>query len=211
MIVIGAGGHALDVLDVILESEVDEEIFFYDDINVSTCSLHNCKVLNSPEAVKKVFPGKFRFVLGTGDAAVRKFLFNKFIRLGGEYVPLRSSGSVFSPFASDASFDVMKNCFIGSGTVIGQGCLINTGAQIHHGVKIGEFSEISPRAIILGNVTIGANCSVGAGATILPKISIGCDTTIGAGAVVTKNIACDALAFGNPAKIITPSTSYGVA
>lgn len=205
MVIFGAGGHALEVLDVLLENSVKEEIFFYDDINALNIKLGNYRILKSEREVKNILPGKFKFILGIGDPVKRRFAFNKFIKLGGEYLPLRSLMSTFSLFANDLHYDVMKNCFIGSGTVIGKGCLINTGSQIHHGVQIGEFSEVSPRATILGDVKIGSNCSIGSNVTILPKLIIESNVTIGAGAVVTKNIACDCLVYGNPARLITQS------
>ncbi|WP_295716534.1 acetyltransferase [Mucilaginibacter sp.] len=202
MIVIGAGGHALEVLDVLLENPVTDEMFFYDDINISNVRLRNYDVLKSADDIRGISHGKFNFILGIGDPAKRRFLFNKFVKLGGVYCPLKSITSTFSQFVNNLCFDVMKNCFIGSGVVIGKGCLINTGAQIHHGVQIGEFTEISPRATILGDVKIGSNCSIGANATILPRLIIGSNVTIGAGSVVTHNIAGNSVAYGNPARVV---------
>jgi sugar O-acyltransferase (sialic acid O-acetyltransferase NeuD family) len=205
MIVIGAGGHALEVLDVLLEYPVVKELFFYDDINISNVRLRDYRILKSEDEVKNMLPAKFNFILGLGDPVKRRFVFDKFIKLGGEYSPLKSLTSIFSRFVNDLCYDVMKNCFIGSESYIGKGCLINTGAQIHHGVQIGDFSEISPRATILGNVKIGSNCRIGSNVTILPKIIIGENVIIGAGAVVTKHIPDNAKAFGNPARLIPKS------
>jgi sugar O-acyltransferase (sialic acid O-acetyltransferase NeuD family) len=203
MIIIGAGGHALEVLDVLLENPVIEEMLFYDDINILNVRLLNYHVLKSEDDVRSISRGKFNFILGIGDPVKRRFLFNKFVKLGGVYCPLKSITSTFSQFVNNLYYDVMKNCFIGSGVTIGKACLINTGAQIHHGVQIGEFTEISPRATILGDVKIGANCSIGSNATILPRLVIGSNVTIGAGSVVTHNIAGNSVAYGNPARVIS--------
>jgi sugar O-acyltransferase (sialic acid O-acetyltransferase NeuD family) len=202
MLIVGAGGHALEVLDVLLESTLSDDLFFYDDINMLSTNLRDYCVLNSEEGVINNLPAKFNFILGIGNPVKRQLVFNKFTNLGGAYLPLISSTSIISQFANGRCYDVMKNCFIGPETNIGKACLINTGAQIHHEVEIGEFSEISPMAIILGKAKIGSNCSIGSNATILPNVIIGSNVIIGAGAVVTKNIMDHSVAVGNPAKVI---------
>lgn len=51
-------------------------------------------------------------------------------------------------------------------------------------------------------VRIGRNCWIGAGAIVLPGVSIGDNTVIGAGSVVTRDIPANAVAVGNPARVI---------
>ena len=53
-------------------------------------------------------------------------------------------------------------------------------------------------------VRIGKNCWIGAGAIILPGVNIGDNTVIGAGSVVTKDIPANAVAVGNPCKVLRP-------
>ena len=83
-----------------------------------------------------------------------------------------------------------------------QGTLINAYSSIHHDVCIGKYSEISPRATLLGGVKVGSFTSIGAGAIVLPNIKIGNNVVIGAGSVVTKNIPDSTMAYGVPAKMI---------
>ena len=51
-------------------------------------------------------------------------------------------------------------------------------------------------------VTIGNNVWVGGGSIINPGVTIGDNSVIGSGSVVTKNIPANAVAVGNPCKII---------
>ena len=51
-------------------------------------------------------------------------------------------------------------------------------------------------------VHIGRNCWIGAGAIIVPGVTIGDNTVIGAGSVVTKDIPANAVAVGNPCKVL---------
>ncbi|QBG49324.1 sugar O-acetyltransferase [Verrucomicrobia bacterium S94] len=51
-------------------------------------------------------------------------------------------------------------------------------------------------------ITIGKDCWLGGNVIVLPGVTIGDRVVIGAGSVVTKDIPSDALAVGNPAKVI---------
>ena len=55
-------------------------------------------------------------------------------------------------------------------------------------------------------VTIGDDVFVGMHALILKGVTIGRGATIGAGSVVTKDVLEGAIAAGNPAKVISPTT-----
>lgn len=55
-------------------------------------------------------------------------------------------------------------------------------------------------------VAIGDNVWIGGGAIILPGVTIGDNAVIGAGSVVSKDIPKDALAAGNPCKVIRAIT-----
>ena len=89
-------------------------------------------------------------------------------------------------------------------------------------VYVGDFTMIGPNVVIAtaGHpilpelrekgyqynvpVRIGKNCWIGAGAIILPGVNIGDNTVIGAGSVVTKDIPANAVAAGNPCKVLRP-------
>ena len=52
------------------------------------------------------------------------------------------------------------------------------------------------------DVRIGENVWIGSGATILPGVVIGKNAVIGAGSVVTKDVPENAVAVGNPVRVI---------
>jgi maltose O-acetyltransferase len=84
-------------------------------------------------------------------------------------------------------------------------------------IEIGNDVTLAPKVHILahdastfnhvgytkiGKVKIGDNVFIGANSTILPGVTIGNNAIIGAGSIVTKDIPENAIAVGNPAKII---------
>ena len=201
MVIVGAGGHSSEVLDVVLERKQNDNIYFFDDTASTHEFKNNYRIIKSIEEVETEFPNRFKFLLGIGNPHFRKHFFTKFHSIGGTFQNVQSDFSNVSSFSNSKGFDIMKFCFIGPHTTIGIGTLINTGAHIHHDVQIGEFTEISPRAVMLGGSGVGSLCSIGANVTILPKVKIGDNVIIGAGAVVTSDLPDNCLAVGVPAKI----------
>ena len=57
-------------------------------------------------------------------------------------------------------------------------------------------------AVYAKAVRIEDGVRIGGGAVILPGVTIGRNAVIGAGAVVTKDIPANAVAVGNPARVI---------
>lgn len=202
MIVAGAGGHALELLDILISNGETKGVFFFDEINVDKYFQGTYPILSTENEVKKEFLEDPRFILGTGNPKVRHQFYSRFSNLGGKLISVQGKGVAFSNFSIGADqADIFNLCFIGANTQIGKGCLINTGAQIHHEVKIGEFTEVNPGAVLLGKVEIGSFCSIGANATILPKVKIGNSVTVGAGSVVTQDVQDGVIVMGVPGRI----------
>jgi acetyltransferase-like isoleucine patch superfamily enzyme len=87
----------------------------------------------------------------------------------------------------------MHNVFISNDVIIGEGTLVNTGAMIHHNVKIGDYCEISPKVCLTGNIVVGNKTFIGVGTNVVPNVKIGNNCIIGAGSVVTKDIPDNSL------------------
>ena len=83
---------------------------------------------------------------------------------------------------------------IGDGSMIGQGTTIVT---LNHDLSPATRHDATPKPVKIGqNVWIGASC------TILPGVNIGDNAVIGAGSVVVKSVPANAVAVGNPARVI---------
>ncbi|MFC3880909.1 acetyltransferase [Algoriphagus namhaensis] len=197
MIIAGAGGHALEVYDILRSRDLLEGLEIYD-------ADENKKLFKQSYAIKHQLSGfqSDHFCLGIGTPKSREELYTAFIAQGKKHFSLRGNQSEISPDAFLDQVDVFHHCFIGPEVKIGKGSLVNTGAQIHHEVKIGAFSVINPGALVLGAVQIGDFCSIGAGAKILPGIKIGNQVTIGAGAVVIRDVKDRETVVGVPAKSV---------
>ena len=117
-----------------------------------------------------------------------------------------------------AFVEIQKNAFIGkrckvsSHTFICEGVIIEDNVFIGHGVVFTNDSY--PRATTedgslqteadwkVEQTVVRKGASIGSGATILPNTCIVENAIVGAGSVVTKDVPCNAIVAGNPARIL---------
>ena len=195
MVIIGAGGHALEVLNEL--KQLNQPVSaFYDEINLHRNELFGIPVIHSFNQLPTE-----SFVLGVGKPQLRRQLFEQFI--GNHTV-----ASVISATAQVSDFGVqlgeglnlMHQVYVGPNVILGDGTLVNAKSSIHHDSNIGSFCEICIGVSIAGRCTIGNEVFIGMGALILPGVTIGDKAIIGAGAVVTKDVPVGVTVKGVPAK-----------
>lgn len=203
MLIIGAKGHAKEIIDVIENFDRDNYAFF-DNVNEDIGDqLFGKNIINNIQEAKTYLNNNNFFILAIGGPKNRHLLYNCF---KNEYKAKPISIIAKTALVSKHSklglgLNIMSFAFISNSVKIGNGCLINSYAKIHHDCVLGEFTEISPNVTILGNSVIGNYCFIGASATILPKIKIGNNVIVAAGSVVTKNIPDNCMVAGVPAII----------
>lgn len=203
MLVIGAGGHAKEILDVLLKNDiVPESISFFD--NKSPKSIDKLygkfDIITSIKKCINLFQKDKRFILGIGNPLIRYELARKFLKIGGELISIISNDSMIGTYNCilENGINIMHRVIVSNDTFIGECTLLNAGCHIHHDSHIGKYCEISPGAIICGGCVISDFCFIGAGAVILPKVKIGKNSIIGAGAVVIKDIDDNQKVVGVP-------------
>lgn len=104
-----------------------------------------------------------------------------------------------------AMIEIGRNCGF-SGTVIGAFKYIKIGDNVQCGANslitdsdwhLNDYRSGSPEDVIIED-----NVWIGVSATILKGVTIGKNAIIGANSVVTKSIPANAIAAGNPCKVI---------
>ncbi len=154
--------------------------------------------------------------LGRGDYFIKPWhveIFGPFIEMGDYCTVIATSDnkirlSVWPDFDKKAYIKIGSYCLICPGVRLGasQGINIGDNCMLAREVYItdSDWHDIYNR-ISTGKsdpVNIKNNVWIGERAIILKGVTIGENSIVGAGSVVTKDIAENAIAAGNPAKII---------
>lgn len=200
VVIIGAGGHAKVIADII-EKSGDEIVGFLDDNKkMGTTIIKEYKVLGDfnnrfPLAIAN---SDYEFIIAIGDNKKREEISHspnlKF------YTAIHPSAQMGLDVEIQEGTVIMANACINSSAKIGKHCIINTGAIIEHDNIIEDFVHISPNVALGGTVKIGKSTHVGIGSTIKNNITICEKCKIGAGAVVVKDIKEEGTYIGVPAK-----------
>ena len=210
MLIVGAKGHAVEVLQCLSTAE-REQVIFFDDITPNQPShiLGQYPLLRTAvEAQAYLTSTDPRFVLGIGGPVLRWRLAAQFQGWGGVLTTVIASTAVVGPHtaALGAGANIMHHTLVAPNARIGAGVLLNAGAAVHHDAEIGDFCEISPGARILGRCRLGNGCQVGALAVVLPDIELGDNVVVGAGAVVTRDVPAGTTVAGVPARPLRTSS-----
>lgn len=203
VVIIGAGGHAKVIADIIDKSK-DIVVGFLDDNKTKGDIIikeKQYKVMGRIDECKKIqleYP-EIEFIIAIGNNKVRKQIAERYKDLKF-YTAIHPSSQIALDVEIGEGTVVMANASINTSAKIKKHCIINTGAVVEHDNCLENYVHISPNATLCGTVQIGELTHIGAGTTIRNNISICHDCIIGAGSVVVKNINEPSTYIGIPAR-----------
>lgn len=205
--VLGAGGHASVLVDILKQNELLVSGLFSPDSESKNNVLLGITLFKSEDDIFDHGSETISLVNGIGSlpgTSLRSKLYDKFTQQGYLFQQVISKRSIISDFATlGKGVQVMPGAIIQAGAVIGENSIINSGAIIEHDCLIGAHNHIAPGVTLSGNVVTGNYVHIGTGANVIQSITIGDKAVIGAGANVTKNISAGQTAFGTSTEIKT--------
>ena len=204
VLILGFGGHAKVLLDILFSLPVEILGFADKDPNKKGASLYNIPVLGDDSYVFTLDPEQVFLVNGIGSvkaSPLREILYTQYINQGYRFYSVISSASYISSFADmGEGVQVMAGAIIQPGTSVGENTIINTKASVDHDCIIGNHVHIAPGATLSGGVCVGDGAHIGSGSTLIQGIAVGAGSTVAAGAVVIKDVPANTLVCGVPAR-----------
>lgn len=205
LVILGTGGSALDVLDVVDALSVHgaawKVVGFLDDGRPAGTEHLGMEVLGPLATAPQHREYGFINTIGSDVNYKQRAAIIATTRLERQrFVTLVHPGASVSERAKvGVGVCVNYGVSVGGKAVIGDHVYLCPGAIIGHDATVGDYSIIAPGAVISGFVRIGQDCYIGAGATVRQHISVGDYSLIGMGAVVVKDVQACGTVVGNPA------------
>ncbi|KMO43152.1 hypothetical protein VQ02_00715 [Methylobacterium variabile] len=208
LIILGTGGNALDILDLVESRPGSWRVAgFLDDARPEGDRVAGLPVLGRlAEARRLAEDGAVAFVNAIGsDASHRERLA---IVAGTGLAPERFATLVHAGAA------VSSRAVLGPGTCVHHGASvagnvvagahvgIGPGAIVGHDTVIGDGAMLAPGCVVSGFVRLGRSCYVGAGSALRQRVAIGERALVGLGAVVLRDVPAGATVVGNPARTL---------
>lgn len=204
VIVIGDGGHAKIVIDILREmgtyeiigvtsKQADKQIFY----DLPILGNDDILVKYQKEGINNVAIG----IGGFKDNELRTRIFNDLFSKGFNIINVIHPKSI-----------IANSVILGKGVVIFAGVILNTGVNLGDNVIVATGSTVDHETIIdkhcliSAGVTIGANTRINSGtlcalgSKVISGITIGENVLVAAGAVVVSNLKTGSKVFGIPAK-----------
>jgi len=190
-IVLGTGGHAKVVADMLLANGITILGFTTPDPEAKSPHV-GYKVLGSDEIISDFSPQEVSLVNGIGSLPgdnMRYTIAAKIRNLGYKFHTLIHPSAIISPDVSLAEgVQIMAGAVVQPGVEIGLDTIINTGSLIDHDCKIGTSCHVAPGVVCSGGVKVGNNTHIGTGTSVIQNISIGENSVIAAGSVLYRDI-----------------------
>jgi UDP-perosamine 4-acetyltransferase len=203
VIIVGAGGHAKVIIDI-LEDAGEFEPVGCTSREPDRQSLCGVRVVGGDEALPEILrSGVTRAFVAIGSNRVRAEAMLRIQAMGFALVNAISPRAAVSRRARlGDGVAVMPGAVINVDSVVADGAIINTGATVDHDCRIGRCAHIAPGSNVAGRVTVGEGVLLGTGSRVIPDRSIGAWAVVGAGSVVIRDLPDHVTAVGIPARVI---------
>jgi sugar O-acyltransferase (sialic acid O-acetyltransferase NeuD family) len=218
LIILGAGGNSVDILDAVNETNAHSKLpryecigFLDDDQQRWGQEIWGVQVLGPLESATN-YPDAY-FVNSIGSE--RNFR-QKAAIIAKTGLPPERFETIVHPTASVSRMAalgkgvvVLQHVTISNQVSIGNHVIILPNSVISHDVVIGDYSCITGGVCISGMATIEKDCYLGTNSSIIGNVKLETGCIIGMGAVIRHDVPANAVMVGNPARLLRNATDLG--
>jgi len=208
VVIIGAGGHARDILDICEACNQDkltyEVLGFIVDQQYGSpgTRINDIPILGDFGWLEQQSARIFA-TCAVGDPQKRYWLTQRAYQVGCRFFNLIHPNAILTRWITlGEGVVITAGCVLTNQITIGNHVHINLGCTIAHDVVLEDFVTLSPGAHISGNVRIGPGCYVGTGANVIQKLRLGAWSVVGAGSAIVKDVPPNTTVVGVPGKVI---------
>jgi sugar O-acyltransferase (sialic acid O-acetyltransferase NeuD family) len=213
VVIIGAGGHAREVADILRDrsNQVGDlkPIGFVVEHNAPASLNYDLPILGDWSWFNGTNVSDFTVICAVGEPSLRKRLVERVSETGLTFAKAISPRAQIAPRVEIGDgVMIFPYTVISTNVSIGDHSIVNSGATISHDSKVGRFTTISPGVHVAGNVHIEEGCYLGIGANIIQRVNVKPWTVIGAGATVIHDLPEAVTAVGVPARPIKTRETF---
>jgi sugar O-acyltransferase (sialic acid O-acetyltransferase NeuD family) len=210
LVILGAGGHAREILQVcrMLARDV---VLLVDETIREVVVVAGINVVDSLPKARHHAGEQSEALCGVGDITLRR----RFAH-AAEDAGWRAAVPVVAPgVAIDPSVSMGGGCYVAPGALLsidsslGDHVVIGRGAIVSHDAHLGDFVTLSPGVALAGRVTIGHSTLIGIGTSVRDGVTIGHDVVVGGGSFVATDLAPGGVYAGVPARLLRPIDPRG--
>ncbi len=205
LVIIGAGGHAKVVADIVMRAGRYDPVGCLDDDPATwSRSVMGLPVLGGLDLLGELRSQGIAWCLvAVGDNRSRLALAARAEAVGYAFpVAVHPRATVAPSACLGPGTVVAAGAVVNPDAVVGRHAIVNSGAVVEHDNILGDGVHISPAAALSGSVIVGDRAHLGVGSRVIPGVRIGADCVVGAGAVVIRDLPDRVVAVGVPARII---------
>lgn len=207
IIVIGAGGHAKVLVDIILKEKKYHLAGFLDNNLETGTKVMGFEVLGKDENLLDVIDeySIYGGIIAIGDNINRKKISENISNKinGFKFINcIHPAASIGNSVKIGVGNVFMAGSIINSSSCIGNHCIFNTNSSVDHDNLIDDYVNISPNVVIGGGATIKKAVQVGMGAIVLEGLTLNTNCIVGAGSLINKNTKPNSVYYGIPAKFV---------
>lgn len=193
VMLLGAGGHASDVLGVIERANLQEPV--WDVVGIADDSKppkldryvgRDIQFLGTIDEALARHPD-VEFLATVGFPAGRRLVAERAERAGCRAATLVDPRAIVAPNVRiGAGSVVLGGSYLSALVGIGRHVYVSALVVIGHDTVVGDYSSLMPGAMICGDAVLGSDVLVGANATVLQGARVEDGASVGAGAVARR-------------------------
>jgi sugar O-acyltransferase (sialic acid O-acetyltransferase NeuD family) len=177
IVIVGAGGHGAELLQIVREQRSFEVVGFIDREYKEKKEYCGLPVLGGDEILGDLRgQGVENVLIAAGwikDASIRERIFDQCVHANLAFPSVVHKSAIVYPSAQiSAGCQIFANAVIGSDAFLDFGVVVNNSSVVSHDCRIGRLTHIAPGAMLAGKVTVGSGCLIGMNTSIFIGVTV---------------------------------------